>query len=146
MTNLMMYCDGLEVSLSGKSVRVGKCTLQFEEEYIVVICTECNRIYIWRKEYVLQLCITPAEAREENTEKAPDVDFDLSTPIRDMYYEGWSARTVNALVRQGIDTLGDLVNCTKEDLVPIKNFGRRSLEEVVNRLSEMGLSLKEVAE
>lgn len=144
MTNLMMYCDGLEISLSGKIVRVGKCTLQFEEEYIVVICTECNRIYIWRKEYVPHLCITPAKAREENTEKAPDVD--LSTLIRDMYYEGWSARTVNALVRQGIDTLGDLVNCTKEDLVPIRNFGRRSLEEVVKRLSEMGLSLKEDAE
>ena len=143
MNCLMMYCDGLEVSLSGKTVRIGKCTLQFEDEYVIVNCTECNRIYMWRKEYVLQLYITPAEAQEENTEKAPDVD--LNTPIRDMLDEGWSVRTVNALVRQGIDTLGDLVNCTKEDLVPIRNFGRRSLEEVVNRLSEMGLSLKEDA-
>jgi len=141
MNSLMMYCDGLEVSLSFKTVRVGKCTLQFEDEYVIVNCIECNRIYIWRKDQVLQLCITPSEAPEENTEKTPDVD--LSTPIRDMLDEGWSIRTVNALTRQGIDTLGDLVNCTKEDLVPIRNFGRRSLEEVVNRLSEIGLSLKE---
>ena len=54
-----------------------------------------------------------------------------------------SERPSNCLRRSGIATVGDLVNCTSARLLDITNFGQRSLEEVQERLDEMGLSLSD---
>ncbi len=51
-------------------------------------------------------------------------------------------RTYVCLNRAGIYTLGDLRKMSREDLAKIRNLGSRSLEEVINKLASMGLSLQ----
>lgn len=55
----------------------------------------------------------------------------------------FSVRTANCLRRGRIETLRDLIQHTEEDLLKIRNFGRKSLNEVLEKLSTFGLKLKE---
>lgn len=52
-----------------------------------------------------------------------------------------SPRALNGLKRADIKTIGELVSKTEEDLMAIKNFGEKSLEEIKEKLSQIGLSL-----
>jgi DNA-directed RNA polymerase subunit alpha len=71
----------------------------------------------------------------------PETDTDdLHLPIEALEL---SERPRNCLRRSGIATVGDLVKCTAAQLLDITNFGQRSLEEVQERLDEMGLSLSD---
>ncbi|MGC8668335.1 MAG: DNA-directed RNA polymerase subunit alpha [Chthonomonadales bacterium] len=54
----------------------------------------------------------------------------------------FSVRTLNCLKKAGIVTVRDLVQTSEADLMQIRNFGRKSLEEVRERLAHLGLSLK----
>jgi len=53
-----------------------------------------------------------------------------------------SVRPYNCLKRAGINTVGDLIQRTEEEIVAVKNFGRKSLDEVREKLTVLGLSLK----
>ena len=53
-----------------------------------------------------------------------------------------SVRPYNCLKRAGINTVGDLIQRTEEEIVSVKNFGRKSLDEVRDKLTALGLSLK----
>lgn len=63
-------------------------------------------------------------------------DLDLPIEALDL-----SERPRNCLRRAQIDTVGDLVLKTREDLLDITNFGQKSLEEVVAKLDELGLGI-----
>jgi len=52
-----------------------------------------------------------------------------------------SVRSYNCLKRAGINTVEDLISRTEEDMMKVRNLGRKSLEEVVNKLKALGLSL-----
>ena len=52
-----------------------------------------------------------------------------------------SVRSFNCLKRANINTVADLIARTEEDMMKVRNMGRKSLEEVQNKLSMMGLSL-----
>lgn len=54
-----------------------------------------------------------------------------------------SVRSYNCLKRAGINTVGELVNKTADDMMKVRNLGRKSLDEVLAKLKELGLSLKE---
>jgi len=51
---------------------------------------------------------------------------------------GLSVRTTNCLEERGIFTVNDLLNCTREDLLGISNFGEKTLEEVYRALEGIG--------
>jgi len=51
---------------------------------------------------------------------------------------GLSVRTTNCLEERGIFTVNDLLNCTREDLLSISNFGEKTLEEVYKALEGVG--------
>ena len=53
-----------------------------------------------------------------------------------------SVRSYNCLKRAGINTVEDLANKTEEDMMKVRNLGRKSLEEVLNKMTELGLVLK----
>ena len=53
-----------------------------------------------------------------------------------------SVRSFNCLKRAGIDTVEDLTNRTEEDLIKVRNLGKKSLEEVIQKLASLGLTLK----
>ena len=57
-----------------------------------------------------------------------------------------SVRSFNCLKRAGIDTVEDLINRTEEDMIKVRNLGRKSLEEVIQKLNSLGLSLKKEEE
>lgn len=52
-----------------------------------------------------------------------------------------SVRSYNCLKRAGINTVEELTNKTSEDMMKVRNLGRKSLEEVLAKLKELGLSL-----
>lgn len=52
-----------------------------------------------------------------------------------------SVRSYNCLKRAGINTVEDLISRTEEDMMKVRNLGRKSLEEVLSKLSTLGLSL-----
>lgn len=51
---------------------------------------------------------------------------------------GLTVRTTNCLEERGIFTVRDLLNCTREDLLSISNFGEKTLEEVYKALENFG--------
>lgn len=55
---------------------------------------------------------------------------------------GLSVRTTNCLEERGIFTVQDLLNCTREDLLGISNFGEKTLEEVYRALEGIGFYRK----
>jgi len=52
-----------------------------------------------------------------------------------------SVRSYNCLKRAGINFVEDLANKTEEDMMKVRNLGRKSLEEVLNKMKELGLEL-----
>ena len=62
----------------------------------------------------------------------------LEKPIEDM---DLSVRSFNCLKRAGIATIQDLTRKTEEDMLKVRNLGRKSLDEVIEKLREYGLSL-----
>ncbi len=63
----------------------------------------------------------------------------LETSIDDMEF---SVRAYNCLKRSGINTMQDLVNRKESDMMKIRNLGKKSLKEVLDKVREMGLSFK----
>jgi len=55
-----------------------------------------------------------------------------------------SVRSYNCLKRAGINTVSDLASKTEEDMMKVRNLGRKSLEEVLKKLSDLGLKLQAV--
>ena len=53
-----------------------------------------------------------------------------------------SVRSFNCLKRAGIDTVEDLTNKTEEEMIKVRNLGKKSLEEVILKLHSLGLELK----
>ena len=53
-----------------------------------------------------------------------------------------SVRSYNCLKRAGINTVEELVNKTSEDMMKVRNLGRKSLVEVLAKLKELGLGLR----
>lgn len=62
-----------------------------------------------------------------------------SMPIEEL---DLSVRPYNCLKRAGINTVGDLLQRTEDEVVNVKNFGRKSLDEVKEKLAAMGLELR----
>ncbi len=63
----------------------------------------------------------------------------MAKPIEDM---DLTVRSYNCLKREGIITVGELVQKSEEDLLEIRNFGQKSIDEVKAKLEEMDLGLK----
>ncbi len=65
---------------------------------------------------------------------------ELSVPIEDL---DLSVRSYNCLKREGINNVAELVSLSESQLMNIRNFGQKSVDEVRDKLTEMGLSLKD---
>ncbi|HAF17998.1 MAG: DNA-directed RNA polymerase subunit alpha [Syntrophomonadaceae bacterium] len=83
--------------------------------------------------------ITEPEPEEQDDEK----DKVLEMPIEEMEL---SVRSFNCLKRAGINTVGDLTMRTVEEMMKVRNLGKKSLEEVEKKLAELGYSLKKSEE
>jgi len=65
---------------------------------------------------------------------------DLALPIEEM---DLTVRSYNCLKREGIHAIGELVGRSEADLLDIRNFGQKSIDEVKSKLASMGLQLKD---
>jgi DNA-directed RNA polymerase subunit alpha len=65
---------------------------------------------------------------------------DLALPVEDLEL---TVRSYNCLKREGIHTVGELVSRSEADLLDIRNFGAKSIDEVKAKLHSMGLALKD---
>ena len=63
----------------------------------------------------------------------------LETSIDDMEF---SVRAYNCLKRSGINTMQDLVNRKESDMMKIRNLGKKSLKEVLDKVKQMGISYR----
>jgi DNA-directed RNA polymerase subunit alpha len=89
----------------------------------------------------------PETVKTETSEK----DSETTSTDSDMNEQGvemieLSSRASNCLKVAGIRTIGELIHRTDEDLLAVKNFGKKSLDEIKEKLVEMGLSLGMKAE
>ncbi|AZA14284.1 DNA-directed RNA polymerase subunit alpha [Corynebacterium choanae] len=66
-----------------------------------------------------------------------------SMPIEELSF---SKRSYNCLKRQDINTVGQLAECNESDLIDIRNFGQKSIDEVKVKLASLGLTLKDAPE
>jgi DNA-directed RNA polymerase subunit alpha len=72
--------------------------------------------------------------------EAEQIAEQLSTPIEAL---DLTVRSFNCLKREGIHTVGELVSRSEADLMDIRNFGSKSIEEVKDKLRSLGLQLKD---
>jgi DNA-directed RNA polymerase subunit alpha len=79
------------------------------------------------------LSLGPAEGEGE-------MAGDLALPIEEL---NLSVRSYNCLKREGVNTVGELVQRSEQELTDIRNFGQKSIDEVKSKLDELGLGLRE---
>ena len=77
-----------------------------------------------------EIMVERAEVKKEKVLEMTIEELDLSV------------RSFNCLKRAGIDTVEDLIDRTEEDMMKVRNLGRKSLEEVILKLTSLGLGLK----
>jgi DNA-directed RNA polymerase subunit alpha len=85
--------------------------------------------------------ISDVEIMVEKEEEERDKILDMSIEELDL-----SVRSYNCLKRAGINTVGELIMKTEEDMMKVRNLGKKSLEEVDEKLSSLGLGLRKADE
>jgi DNA-directed RNA polymerase subunit alpha len=80
----------------------------------------------------------------KNTEIIVEKEENKKEKVLEMTIEelDLSVRSYNCLKRAGINTVEDLTNKSEEDMMKVRNLGRKSLEEIINKLNGLGLFLK----
>jgi len=78
-----------------------------------------------------------AEVMTEKEENKKEKVLEMSIEELDL-----SVRSYNCLKRAGINSVEDLANKTEEDMMKVRNLGRKSLEEVLNKMADLGLALQ----
>lgn len=86
----------------------------------------------------LSASVRQDDSEEEIVEKT-EVEKTLDMSIDELEL---SARSFNCLKRAGINTVRELVDKTEEEISKVRNMGKKSLEEVRNRLAELGLAFR----
>jgi len=85
--------------------------------------------------------IGDVEIMVEKEEEERDKILDMSIEELDL-----SVRSYNCLKRAGINTVGELIMKTEEDMMKVRNLGKKSLEEVDEKLEALGLGLRKAEE
>ncbi|MDR2973289.1 MAG: DNA-directed RNA polymerase subunit alpha [Propionibacteriaceae bacterium] len=144
-----IYSPVLKVTYKVEATRVGMRT-DFDKLILDVETKPC----ITPRDAVASSGRTLVElfslARELNTE-AEGIELgsgpvddqlvaDLALPIEDL---SLTVRSYNCLKREGIHTVSELVSRSEQDLMDIRNFGQKSIDEVKVKLAELGLTLKD---
>jgi DNA-directed RNA polymerase subunit alpha len=77
-----------------------------------------------------------AEIMVEKDDKSKEKVLEMTIEELDL-----SVRSFNCLKRAGINTVEDLINKSEDEMMKVRNLGRKSLEEVINKLNSLGFSL-----
>jgi DNA-directed RNA polymerase subunit alpha len=96
------------------------------------ILTEHLNLFIGLTEHVndVEIMVEKEEDKKEKVLEMTVEELDLSV------------RSYNCLKRAGINTVEELTQKSEEDMMKVRNLGKKSLEEVQRKLSELGLALR----
>lgn len=81
--------------------------------------------------------VSDVEIMVEKEEEQKDKILEMTIEELDL-----SVRSYNCLKRAGINTVEELIQRNEEDMMKVRNLGKKSLEEVIHKLEELGLSLR----
>ena len=126
----------------GKDVDLDKLTLEVWTDKTLT----AQEAVAWSAKHLIEL-LSDFAALSGDIAPRPVLDDDVVDPkpsTLGMTIEelDLSVRSFNCLKRANINTVEDLIRMTEEDMMKVRNLGRKSLEEVINKLSAMGLSLQ----
>ena len=82
----------------------------------------------------------PEEVEVEEEDVEEDINEDLEKTIEELVL---SLRSFNCLKRAGFNTVADIIEVPESELKTIKNFGKKSLTEVIDKIHDLGFSLKD---
>jgi DNA-directed RNA polymerase subunit alpha len=91
-------------------------------------------------ELFVNLTEKPEEIEEPDEQEEEDKEKVMELTIEEL---DLSVRSFNCLKRANINTVDELVRKTEDEMMKVRNLGKKSLEEVQNKLSQLGLSLKD---
>lgn len=96
----------------------------------------------------LSLFIDLSEDTGKNDEVWKDNEENSKEKVLEMTIEelDLSVRSFNCLKRAGINTVEELINKTQDEMMKVRNLGRKSLEEVISKLDSLGLALRKEEE
>ncbi|MFY9612921.1 MAG: DNA-directed RNA polymerase subunit alpha C-terminal domain-containing protein, partial [Tissierellaceae bacterium] len=100
------------------------------------IITEHLNLFIGLTDHVndVEIMVEKEEDKKEKVLEMTVEELDLSV------------RSYNCLKRANINTVEELTQRTEEDMMKVRNLGKKSLEEVKGKLAELGLSLRKIDE
>ena len=101
--------------------------------------SEGAEILIQHLEFFTQLPDMEEEVHEEVVEEEDQNESLLATTVEEL---DLTLRSFNCLKRAGLNTIGDILEIERSELAKIKNFGKKSFEEVEHKIEELGLKLK----
>lgn len=145
-----LRCEGFTLDEIGKDLgvsraRAGQIMRKVERklkgnwmQYYTVSIADADKFI--RREVNQQICKYIADDQKNESSKQGHTFNDFAAK------SNLSVRTYNCVRRAGIDTVEELIGKTTDEVISWKNFGRKSYEELVKALSEVGLSLREAAE
>lgn len=147
-----IYTPATRVNMSVENTRVGNIT-DFDKLTLDVFTngtlTPNEAVSLAAKVLSehLSLFINLSDKAQE-IEVMADVPDDEVKKIKDLSIDELelSVRSFNCLKRAGINTVAELTNKTADDMMKVRNLGRKSLEEVLAKLKELGLELSDAEE
>jgi len=102
---------------------------------------ESAKIMIEQLECFVEMNCRKEEETEQKEEGLSETDK-LRITSQPIEYLDLSVRSYNCLKRAGINVVGDLLDKTEDDMLKVRNMGKKSYVEVMEKLAEMGLSLR----
>ncbi|MBQ7504634.1 MAG: DNA-directed RNA polymerase subunit alpha [Ruminococcus sp.] len=143
-----IYTPVLKVNYTVENTRVGQITdydklnldvwtngvINAQEAVSLAAKVLCEHLNLFVN---LSDSVTNSEIMVEKDEKGKEKVLEMTIEELDL-----SVRSFNCLKRAGINTVEDLTNKTTEDMMKVRNLGRKSLEEVEFKLESLGFSLK----
>lgn len=143
-----IYSPVLKVNYTAENTRVGNMT-DFDKLTLEVwtdgTITARDAVSLGAKilcdHFVLFTDLSESVGRSATVVEKPETQRDkvLEMTIEEL---DLSVRSFNCLKRANINTVQDLTEKTEDEMMKVRNLGRKSLEEVINKLALMGLSLK----
>ena len=142
-----IYTPVYKVNYTVANTRVGNITDY--DKLILEVWTDCTltaqEAVSWSAKILSDLLQHFVDLSEEVSDKTTVVEKNEAqhNKVLEMTIEelDLSVRSFNCLKRAGINTVEDLIGKTEEDMMKVRNLGRKSLEEVMNKLHSMGLTL-----
>ncbi len=143
-----IYTPVERVNMTVENTRVGKITdydkltldvytngtLKPDEAVSLAAKVLCEHLNLFVNLSNVGVTMESIIAEKENNEKEKVLEMNIDELEL-------SVRSYNCLKRAGINTVEELINRTPEDMMKVRNLGRKSLEEVLAKLKELGLEL-----